>query len=646
MPTLYKFTTALLALTGCISLAVTGEINPLMSISALALLPGYYRFIKGERHAGTALIGTLSVMALAVFVFDALLVSGDFFIAVAHLTITFQALKSFDLKEPWDHLQVYFVSLLQLIIASELTSALAFGVIFVFFMLLLVTAMVLSHFMKEGRMSGLSLKKPVMVMSFLTVVVTVVFFVALPRTPYRFLGKTHIKGIKTSGFSEQMDFGSLSSIKLDPSVIARVELSRDFRGPYYWRGHTLDHFDGKSWRNTLKDRRRIYRSAADEFILSDYDRAGALGQTFYLEPIDSDVLFSLEQARGVRADAYAIYVDTAESIYVPGKRSRRIKYTAYSIPGAEYPGSVEKAYIQLPSDNKPVADLAKSVTAGLRTDAERASAVERYLRNSYTYSLTLSPSAGGVNPVEEFLLRTKKGYCEHYAAGMVIMLRSLGVPARVVTGFYGGEKNEYGDYTIIRSSDAHSWVEALIGGSWKRFDPTPPVSNEKRQAYALVWDSVEMAWARYVVGFSYKDQRFALNYLATNLDLRRLPNIFKPGQPGMKSDPYIIPVLGLFTLIVYLFYRLWAWYRGRKRYGPLTSEYVAIRRMLAKKGIRIAPSSTSGDVLSVTRQYHFNKDLSEFIALYEGARFGRKDPDALIKKADVLLQAIKKSGLR
>jgi len=82
-------------------------------------------------------------------------------LAVAHLTITFQAIKSFDLKEPWDHLQVYFMSLLQLIIASDLTRSLTFGFVFVVFMGLLVTAMVLSHFLKEGALGSISIRKPV-----------------------------------------------------------------------------------------------------------------------------------------------------------------------------------------------------------------------------------------------------------------------------------------------------------------------------------------------------------------------------------------------------------------------------------------------------------------------------------------------------
>src|ERR1700694_2732804 len=103
MPILYKVLTALLALTGCASLAITGQINMVMSSVAAGLVSGYYRFFRGVKHAPGWVIGVLSIIELIIFLFDSFAVTGDVFIAVAHLTIAFQAIKSFDLKEPWDH---------------------------------------------------------------------------------------------------------------------------------------------------------------------------------------------------------------------------------------------------------------------------------------------------------------------------------------------------------------------------------------------------------------------------------------------------------------------------------------------------------------------------------------------------------------
>ncbi len=221
MPILYKAVTFVLALAGCAGLVISGELNPLMTLGGLALLPGYYGFLRYGRHAPGWAVGLFSLAALAVFSLDAY-VSTDVFLAVAHLTIVFQAIKSFDIKEPWDHLQVYFVSLLQLIIASELTHSMAFAVIFVVFMILLVTAMVLSHFLKEGGLGKVGTARPVLAITLLCLFMTILFFVAIPRTPFRFLARGHLRGIKSVGFSERVDFGSFGEVKLDPTVVMRI----------------------------------------------------------------------------------------------------------------------------------------------------------------------------------------------------------------------------------------------------------------------------------------------------------------------------------------------------------------------------------------------------------------------------------------
>ena len=295
----------MLSLTGCISLLLTGELNLLMTISGLVILPGYYRFLKGMQPAPKWAIGAFSLLTLLVFFVDSLVISRDVFLAVAHLTIMFQAIKSFDLKEPWDHLQVYFMALLQLIIASDLTRSLLFGVVFVVFMILLVTAMVLSHFLKEGALGRVKISKPVLLISFCTLLMTVVIFVLIPRTSQKFFGKSHARGIKTSGFSEKVDFGSFGDLKLDPTVVMRVEMDRNI-SPLYWRGLALDYFDGRSWRNTREEKNRIERSG-DEFRIARCNKDRTLEQRIYMEPIDSDIIFGLPKICMVKSEGFYLY---------------------------------------------------------------------------------------------------------------------------------------------------------------------------------------------------------------------------------------------------------------------------------------------------------------------------------------------------
>ena len=337
-----------------------------MTVSGLAVLPGYYRFYKGMEPAPKWAIGSLSLLALVVFLADSAIISRDVFLAVAHLTIAFQALKSFDLRVPWDHLQVYFMSLLQLIIASELTNSLFFGFVFVVFMVLLVTAMVLSHFLKEGALGRTSILKPVLHISFFTLLLTVLIFVAVPRTTHRFLGKSHAKGIKTSGFSEKVDFGSFGDLKLDRTVVMRVEMDRDLPS-LYWRGMTLDYFDGSSWRLTREDKGRVDRSD-DTYQIEPCGQDSPVEQKIYMEPIDSDIIFGLSRVCRVKVEGFYLLSGYDRGIYLRGKASRRVKYSIYSVVSDSYEGTAGKRNLQLPEGAESIRALAGKITAGAVTE--------------------------------------------------------------------------------------------------------------------------------------------------------------------------------------------------------------------------------------------------------------------------------------
>ncbi len=145
---------------------------------------------------------------------------------------------------------------------------------------------------------------------------------------------------------------------------------------------------------------------------------------------------------------------------------------------------------------------------------------------------TLAPPLLGVDSVDEFLFGTRRGFCEHYASAFVVMLRAAGIPARVVTGYQGGTINPSGNYMIVRQSDAHAWAEALIGGQWRRFDPTAAVAPSRIQLglggslpatepipllarlddsflkrLQLSWDAINHDWRRNVIGFNFDRQR-------------------------------------------------------------------------------------------------------------------------------------------
>ncbi len=131
------------------------------------------------------------------------------------------------------------------------------------------------------------------------------------------------------------------------------------------------------------------------------------------------------------------------------------------------------------------------------------------------------------------------------------MLRSLHIPSRVVNGYFGGEKNEYGGYIIVRQSNAHSWVEALINNRWKRFDPTPASPALRPSGLALFIDSLQLNWSRYVVGFSSADQREIMRGLSMPFRLKQFSG-FK--SPDLKMLLYSGFIGALLCLLIYFLF--------------------------------------------------------------------------------------------
>jgi transglutaminase-like putative cysteine protease len=612
MPQIYKVLTFVLAFTGCLSLLMTGETKVLMSLTVIGIFPGYYRFLKGEPQAPKWAIGGLSVLTLLIFFLDASSISNDYFLAVAHLTLAFQAIKSFDLKEPWDHLQVYFMSLLQLIIASELSYSIAFGVIFVLFLVALVSAIVLAHFIKEGTISRVNITKPVVLISMLTVLITIAFFISVPRISGGIWGKGHMKSIRTVGFSERVNFGSFGDIKMDPTVVMRIEVSGNARRPYYWRGMSLDFFDGISWLVTFERRERIFKEDG-QFHLRAFSKDKAAVQYIFLEPMDTDVIFGLSEIAAIEAEGMSLFRDRTGSLFLPAKKGKEFHYVAYSVSDMQTVSGDLHKYLQLPLESGRISALAHEVAGRQVKNHAKAARIESFLRGNYTYSLSVSKPPPGVSVIEDFLFNSKKGYCEHYATAMVLMLRTLGIPARVVTGFSGGELNKYGGYIIVRESDAHSWVEAAIDNKWMRFDPTPSVPVGRPSALSLFVDALKMNWDRYVVAFSISDQKEIVRVFSLPFRLPQMPEF----RPKPFSVITLFSASAILAGIIIFLMRL-----RFVRHNFFTAQYIKVRNLVRRKGIRITVSTTAAEVAEASVHLGMNGKIEEFIAMYEEHRFG------------------------
>lgn len=396
--------------------------------------------------------------------------------------------------------------------ASELTTTIYFGIVFVVFVIFFVVSIVLGHFVKEGQGAFRPYQKPIVFITIVTIILTIAFFVSLPRFRSSLWGQSFSKGIKTSGFSEKVDFGSFEELKLDETVVMRILITPEERGPHYLRGMTFDYFDSSAWYDTLKHTRRIFRTS-DDFNIDVPAGAKKYEAEIYLEPIDTDVIFTFKRPYKIEAPGFFMRSDDAGSFYMKQKVSKRFFYKLYSVESYYYDNINIGSYLQFPDNMPSVRKLAEEITDESVENLKKAEKIKDYLLGNYTYSLSAGKPPDGSNVIEYFLLKSKKGYCEHFATTMVLMLRSVNIPARLVTGFLSSQKNDFGNYYLVRQSDAHSWVEAFIDGRWMIFDPTPPADISRKSTLLLFLDMIRLNWNRYVVGFSSYDQRQAANYL-------------------------------------------------------------------------------------------------------------------------------------
>jgi hypothetical protein len=281
-----------------------------------------------------------------------------------------------------------------------------------------------------------------------------------------------------SGFSDQITLGGVKEIQLSDKIAYRAEAPMLLPDMLYWRGMTLEVFNGVTW---IQMRRNFFRGP---FM----PEGETVTQKILMEPGRHRVFFALDKP--LRIDSESVFV-IGDGNFVNGnaRAAGRLEYTALSgISRSMKPLNPEinrRVYLGLPEGFMP--ELEK-ITIGItwgKSDRQKADAIMAYLAPpDFEYSLDDLPASE--NPLEEFIFSSRKGNCEFFATAMAVMLRFAGVPSRLVAGYMGGEYNASGGYYIVSQADAHVWVEAWNGetSAWERRDPTPAAALGEAQATA------------------------------------------------------------------------------------------------------------------------------------------------------------------
>jgi transglutaminase-like putative cysteine protease len=647
----------LLVALGAIALAHTGELSPVyLAILVAALAGGIALDRRGRPAPIPPSLTNLALVALFAFtLFSIFFLKSPPVEELIQLLVALQAVKLLSPKKRRDWLQLYLLSFFSLVAAAAFTVEISFAAIFVAYLFAAPAALMLLHLERSAEAARARAADEPLAPPFLKLIgrtgallllLTFLFFLLIPRLRTSFFAESWAAGSATTGFSDHLALGRVAEIQQNGAIAMRVSLEP---GPaagapprLYWRGMALDLFDGRRWVKSRAENLPLARAGQGYWARGRPAARRVIRQSVILEPNGSAALLFLGEPLAVFGTFGNVYADFLGNLRLAHPYPFQITYQVWSDPEATSRIRPGPHALQLPELDPRIGELARSVTAGIGGPYAKARALESFLRSNYRYSLEDLP-AGGPEPLGAFLFEARRGNCEYFASALAVMLRTLGIPALVVTGYAGGEWNPYGDYYVIRQSDAHSWVEAHLGErGWVRLDPTPPAPRPRRFMSALghLADALQLRWQRYVVSFGAPDQQRIFSLLSRpdhwfqaslgRLSLERL----RAARLEWRYSLLLFPLLAAGVWIA-----LWCARSGAPGGGPAAERYRRFLTLLRKRGWRKLPGETP-DELYARIKNDAGPLAGEFIALYQRARFSGASTSGDLERLDRLLDAL------
>jgi transglutaminase-like putative cysteine protease len=416
----------------------------------------------------------------------------------------------------------------------------------------------------------------------------IVLFVLFPRVQGPLWGMPQDAYTGITGLSDTMAPGNLSQLSVSDAIAFRAL----FKGPapkpreLYWRGPVLWDFDGRTWRTGPRRLR-----AADEVTGGD----AKYEYTVVLEPHNRNWLFALETAASLPPNSW---LSNDGQIMSYAEIRNRMRYDMTSIAGGrrdtvETEGSLSRGKLLPAGFNPRTRALAQDWRRTIGDDQALVDHAITWLREQ-KFVYTLLPPLLGRDSVDEFLFDAKRGFCEHFSSAFVVLMRSAGLPARVVTGYQGGEFNPLDGYLTVRQSEAHAWAEVHVRGrGWVRVDPTAvsmpgridsgmansvpsgdPVPYLMRVDSAWLksmrynWEALTNQWNLWVLGYNTERQREFLSRIGmTDADWKDLATM-------------LVTALGVIIIV------LLAWSLKRlARPDPVQQAWLAFCAKLAAAGL-------------------------------------------------------------
>lgn len=485
---------------------------------------------------------------------------------------------------------------------------------------------------------------------------TLVLFLLFPRVSGPLWGTPNDGASGSTGLSNSMTPGSIGRLIESREIAFRTKFAGAVPSAewLYWRGPVFGAFNGRTWSP-------VQRDIEPAPLTIEAERNTFVEYVVTLEPHQRDWLFALDAPAAPPQLADFSPRLTPEMELVAGELVReRLRYTMRSYLGFRLGRNTSQAeledWLALPAGFNPrtldfAAFLQQQVAAaGDERGPQLVQAVlDHFGRGGYEY--TLMPPRLGRNSVDEFLFETRRGFCEHYSSAFVVLMRALGVPARVVTGYQGGELNPIDGFVTVRQSDAHAWAEVwLAGRGWVRVDPTAVVApvridrlaEEARQAgidgqrgfaggdwlrtWRFNWEAVQNSWNQWVLSYSQERQKALIGMLGLAPRWENVAAVLAA----------IVGVLVAGMALVSM--------RPRGVRDPLGDTYRQLRAKLELAGVRTEEHCGPRELYARTRKALPKADARQarkLLARYESMRYSRSSEGVAAADVRALRRAVR-----
>ena len=560
--------------------AVSGELGSALLFlfpAALVAAPLLQRRIAGRyQWAWTGLLG------LAMIVQGAQVVAGrlDIVLAATQFAVLLAVHRLWHRGSRRDEWFLLLLSLLLICAGAALSAELLFGLCFLLYSVAATWALALTWLRFEieaarspeqaaALLQGRRLVTPAVLFALAALALvgllgSAAIFVAFPRVTLGGLRRAS-SAIPIAGLGDQIDLSRHGVIADDPRVVLRVRLDPPpapaAELPMRWRARALEVWTGRGWRarpegwgggTWLPPLPRLRLAAARRHaapLVADIEAVSGFSDGVVLTPEGWPTGITFQRPLAARASATRLLraangdlfytpVDVGDLHYVVRTERALPEPVELRGRGTRYPPEVA-ASLEVPADVDPrVRSLSQRLTEG-KDPVDAAAAVERWLIQSLAYTRELPGEQK--DPIAHFLFESRRGHCELFSSAMVVLLRVASIPARNVTGYYGGVRSSAG-YWAVRAGDAHSWVEVYLpGAGFVPFDPTPPsgrggVDGGVWSAVVLAWDGLAQRWRALVVDYDLVSQQRTLQQIGRTLgEAGRRLTAARPGAPEFRA---------------------------------------------------------------------------------------------------------------